>query len=103
MSQICYRSLNVSGAITAAALFRIIDSVQGTLTIDEADFKDSWVESQVAKILNHGYTRGVAIIRLNNVSEPQAYQAFGPKIIASRNPFKDAALESRCLDMRMTP
>ena len=103
LSSICYRSLNVSGAISAPALFRVVNAVQGTLQIDEADFKGSGLESQIVKILNHGYTRGVSIIRLNRKSDPVAFQAFGPKIIATRQPFKDAALQSRCLNIKMTP
>ena len=103
LSSICYRSLNLSGAISAPALFRIVDAVQGTLLIDEADFKGSGLESQIVKILNHGYTRGVSIIRLNHVNAPVPFQAFGPKIIATRQPFRDAALESRCLNIKMTP
>jgi len=103
LSSICYRSLNISGAISAPALFRVVDAVQGTLQIDEADFKGSGLEGQIVKILNHGYTRGVAIIRLNRDNEPVAFQAFGPKIIATRLPFRDAALESRCLNIKMKP
>ena len=103
MSSICYRSLNISGVMSAAGLFRTVNAVQGTLMIDEADFKGSGLESQIVKILNHGYTRGVAIIRLNQWKEPEAFHAFGPKVIAARQEYKDAALESRCLDVRMTP
>ncbi len=103
LSSICYRSLNISGAISAPALFRVVNAVQGTLQIDEADFKGSGLESQIVKILNHGYTRGVSIIRLNKKNEPQVFQAFGPKVIATRLPFKDAALESRCLNIKMKP
>lgn len=103
LSAISYRSLNLSGAISAAALFRVINEVQGTLLIDEADFKGSGLESQIVKILNHGYTNGVSMIRLNRKNKPQAFQAFGPKIIATRLPFVDSALESRCLNITMTP
>ncbi|MBM3330045.1 MAG: ATP-binding protein [Calditrichaeota bacterium] len=101
LSAICYRALNVSGVVSPAALFRIVNGVQGTLIIDEADYKGNGLESQIVKILNHGYTRGVSIIRLGRQSEPLAFQAFGPKVIATRREFKDEALESRCLDIRM--
>jgi len=103
LSAICYRSLNISGAISAPALFRVVNAVQGTLQIDEADFTGYGVESQIVKILNHGYTRGVSIIRLNRNNDPVPFEAFGPKIIATRLPFKDAALQSRCLNIQMTP
>ena len=103
LSAICYRSLNISGVISAPALFGVVNAVQGTLLIDEADLKGSGLESQIVKILNHGYTRGVSIVRFNRKNEPQTFQAFGPKILATRQPFRDAALESRCLNIKMTP
>jgi len=34
---------------------------------------------------------------------PRSYQVFGPKLIATRYPFKDEALESRCLTAEMMP
>jgi len=101
LTSICYRGLNVSGTITAAGLFRVVDAVQGTMMIDEADWKGNGLESQVVKILNHGYSRGVSVIRLGRGSEPEAFQVFGPKVIATRKRFKDEALESRCVDIRM--
>jgi hypothetical protein len=34
---------------------------------------------------------------------PRSYQVFGPKLIATRFPFQDEALESRCLTSEMMP
>ena len=103
LAQLCYRSLNVSGVISPAVLFRIVSAVQGTLMIDEADLRSSGLDNQLIKILNHGYTRGVAVIRLNINNEPQAFHPFGHKVIATRREFKDPSLESRCINIRMTP
>jgi hypothetical protein len=71
------------------------------LTLDEADFKRSEAWSDIIKILNNGYEPGTPVIRsvkmVNGNWEPESWQVFGPKIIASRQPFSDQALESRCL------
>jgi hypothetical protein len=80
---------------------RSVDGAHGTLMVDEADLKGSGIEAHIVKILNSGYTRGVAVIRMNGTKEPEFFQPFGPKVIATRTEFKDAALESRCLDIRM--
>ena len=98
---ICYRALNLSALFSPAALFRLVDNVQGTLMIDEADLKGSGIEAHIVKILNHGYSRGIALVRLNSYGNPEYFQVFGPKVIATRAEFRDTALESRCLDIRM--
>jgi len=95
-----YRSLAVSGNITGAALFRSIDSIRGTLAIDEADFKNSAEWSDITKVLNNGYTPGFPIVRCDGVDAtftPQLFYVYGPKIISTRHRFEDAALESRCI------
>jgi Phage integrase family len=40
-ASISYKGTSVGGNITGAALFRTIDLVQGTMAVDEADFKSS--------------------------------------------------------------
>ncbi|MFQ5826675.1 MAG: hypothetical protein ACE5IA_04875, partial [Dehalococcoidia bacterium] len=94
------------GATTPAPIFRILEQFRGTLVLDEADFKDSssWVE--MVKLLNNGYRPGMPVLRAdkeNGKWYPRSYQVFGPKLIATRFPFKDEALESRCLTAEMMP
>jgi len=103
---ICFRPIFASGATTPSPIFRILDKFQGTLVFDEADFKDSssWVE--MVKILNNGYRPGFPVLRADKEDGkwyPRGYQVFGPKLIATRSPFKDEALESRCLTTEMMP
>lgn len=93
-----YRSLAVSGNISGAALFRLIDLTRGTLAIDEADFKNSAEWSDIIKVLNNGYTPGLPIVRCDGGAfQPHSFYVYGPKIISTRHRFEDAALESRCL------
>lgn len=106
VGRVCFRPIFASGATTPSPIFRILDKFQGTLVLDEADFKDSsaWVE--MVKILNNGYRPNFPVLRSDKEAGrwyPHGYQVFGPKLIATRSPFKDEALESRCLTAEMMP
>ncbi|AII57387.1 DUF3854 domain-containing protein [Dehalococcoides mccartyi] len=106
VGSICFRPTFASGATTPAPIFRILEQFRGTLVLDEADFKDSssWVE--MVKLLNNGYRPGMPVLRADKENGkwfPRSYQVFGPKLIATRFPFKDEALESRCLTSEMMP
>jgi hypothetical protein len=99
-SSICYKGTVVSGNITGAALFRTIDLIQGTIAVDEADFKSSAEWSDITKILNNGYAAGTPVIRCNRDSfDPECFVVFGPKVISTRNRFDDEATETRCLTL----
>jgi hypothetical protein len=103
---VCFRPIFASGATTPAPIFRILEEFRGTLVLDEADFKDSsgWVE--MVKLLNNGYRPGMPVLRADKENGkwfPRSYQVFGPKLIATRYPFRDEALESRCLTAEMMP
>jgi hypothetical protein len=103
---ICFRPIFASGATTPAPIFRILEQFRGTLVLDEADFKDSAAWSEMVKLLNNGYRPGMPVLRAdkeNGKWYPRSYQVFGPKLIATRFPFKDEALESRCLTAEMMP
>jgi hypothetical protein len=95
---LCYRSINVSGATSSAGIFRIIDRWRGTLILDEADFRNSDEATDVVRILNMGFERNRAVLRVNNDNTGiDHFSTFGPKLIASRKRFTDEALESRCI------
>jgi len=96
---LCYKPMFTGGATTPSPIFRIIDQVRGTLVIDEADFKFSDMTSEIIKILNTGYQKGMPVLRSEGkgVFEVKAYDVFCPKIVATRETFSDKALESRFL------
>ncbi|MFC1874627.1 DUF3854 domain-containing protein [Chloroflexota bacterium] len=103
---ICFRPIFASGATTPAPVFRILEQFRGTLVLDEADFKDSAGWAEMVKLLNNGYRPGMPVLRAdkeNGKWYPRSYQVFGPKLISTRFPFKDEALESRCLTSEMLP
>ncbi|HDM76518.1 MAG TPA: hypothetical protein ENG51_08615 [Deltaproteobacteria bacterium] len=99
VGRLCYKATIVSGAITPAPIYRLIRRWQGTIVIDEGDFRASDEQAEVVKILNCGFERGRPVVRSqrDNPDTLQVLPTFGPKIIASRKRFKDIALESRCL------
>src|SRR5215210_3964736 len=102
VGSLCYKPMFVSGASTVSPVFRIIDSFQGTLVIDEGDFRVSDEKAEIIKILNNGNARGFPVLRSEQIGQrkafdPRAYSVFGPKLIATRGYFEDRALESRCI------
>lgn len=96
---LCYKPVFTGGATTPSPIFRIINEVKGTLIIDEADFRFSDMTSEVIKILNTGYQKGMSVLRSEGkgVYKVKAYDVFCPKIVATRETFSDKALESRFL------
>lgn len=96
---LCYKRMRSGGAITPAPLYRKMKKYEGTLVIDEADFGKSDETHEIVKILNAGIERGTPIERCqkDNPDNMQVFPCFGPKAFATRDRFKDDALESRCL------
>ena len=101
---ICYRPLMIAGAATPASMYRLIEAVGGTLLLDEADFSDSEIGADVAKVLNCGYQKNLSVTRMDRNADgvfvPTLHDVFGPKILNGRKPFRDDATESRCLTYR---
>jgi len=101
LSAVCYRGMAVAGAVTSAVMFRMTHLFQGTLFLDEADFKDSALWSDVIKVLNAGYKKGGFVLRCDKDNNPEAFGVYGPKIITTRTQFQDKATESRCLTLEV--
>jgi hypothetical protein len=95
------------GSSSVAAMFRTIDKFRGTFILDEADSKNTEFSSEIAKVLNNGNAKGMPVIRMKDSSKgdftTDVFQVFGPKVLASRESFADAALESRCFSQRLYP
>jgi hypothetical protein len=105
IGRICYKPILVSGATTAAPIFRLLEHWHGTLVIDEADFAKSDTTQDIVKIMNSGFEKFRPVVRCNkeNPKEIEIHRVFGPKVIASRYKFFDTALESRCLAEKIRP
>jgi len=109
VGSICYKPLSLNGATSVSAIFRLINDIQGTLVLDEADFRHSDTTQEIVKILNAGFQKNVPVFRSeaigknNKTFQPTPFVIFGPKILATRETFADEALESRCLTYVMFP
>ncbi len=105
IGSICYKSFFASGASTVSPIFHTLDAFCGTLIFDEADFRFSDERAEIVKILNNGNVRGMPVLRtmMNRQREfnPQAFQVFGPKIVATRSGYEDKGLESRFITEQM--
>jgi hypothetical protein len=105
LGSICYKPFFASGASTVSPIFHTLDAFRGTLIFDEADFRFSDERAEIVKILNNGNVRGLPVLRtmMNRQREfnPQAFQVFGPKIVATRGRYEDKGLESRFITEEM--
>lgn len=105
LGSICYKAFKTVAASTLSPIFRTLDALGGTMVLDEADLGDkSDKTSELVQVLNSGYMKGLAVMRSEKSGDGFAvakYKVFGPKIIISREHFKDAALESRCVELRI--
>jgi hypothetical protein len=101
VGSICYCPISTSGATTVSPIFRMLNDFRGTLILDEADFKFSDTTADIIKILNSGFMKGNPVLRSEGNSrknfDVKAFNVFGPKIIATRQLYKDSALESRMI------
>jgi hypothetical protein len=105
LGSLCYKPFFASGASTVSPIFHTLDAFRGTLIFDEADFRFSDERAEIVKILNNGNMRGLPVLRtmMNRQREfnPQAFQVFGPKIVATRSSYEDKGLESRFITEEM--
>ncbi|MCD6421888.1 hypothetical protein J7L13_00880 [bacterium] len=99
LGAICYRGFVLAGCDTEAAIRRNFDLWKGTAIIDEADFSNSSLYSIIIKILNIGWSRLFGWYQKADENDPKKViisDVFGPKLLMTRKPFQDVALESRC-------
>lgn len=105
IGSLCYKPIIASGASTVSPIFRLLDTVRGTLILDEGDFRFSDEKAEIIKILNNGNAKGFPVLRSELVNkqeyDPRAFHVYGPKVIATRGYFHDRALETRCLTEEM--
>lgn len=99
VGSVCYKPIFASAASTVSPIFHLLDTVSGTLVIDEGDFRYSDEKAEIVKILNNGNVQGFPVLRSERTASgefsPRAFRVFGPKIVASRGYYEDRALESR--------
>lgn len=106
----CYRTMAANGAGSTSSLFRAVERYRCTVFIDEADIQGSDTENDMIKFYNLGAMRGNPIWRTEKVIidgretfEEVSFQTFCPKLVAMRKDFRDDAVGSRSLTMKLQP
>jgi hypothetical protein len=97
---ICYRGIVLAGSDTDKSVVRKMNNWRGTALIDEADFGDSSFYAFLVKILNIGYDHKTGFYHRSDDNDPHktlSYCVYSAKLLATRQKYKDLALESRCL------
>lgn len=101
---ICYKSIDVRGSATIAAIFRTADLWKGTLFIDEFDMASFGRENYAAALafLKAGVGDG-SVIRVEGLGKRvvTAYSVKCPRIFTSEKPINDAGLQSRTYVIEM--
>jgi hypothetical protein len=94
-----------SGNISPPSLFRIIDSLQPTLILDETDLIAKY-KADLYQLLLSGATKNFPAVRTEEKGKmrkflvPKTFDVFSPKIMAGISGF-DEILEDRCLKIIM--
>lgn len=99
VGRLAYKSILGSGAGSIAALKRMVMKWRGTVLTDEGDFKNTDETGDMMKFYNLGFEKHRSIYQCNK-NDPdkiEFYKPYCPKILTTRKPFSDQALESRCL------
>lgn len=97
VGSVCYKAI-ISGQMSDASIYRLIDQIKGTLVVDESDRNNTDKTSDFVKILNNGFQKGFPIMRTKPKNDGvDVFHCFGPKVIGMQGYFYDYALESRCI------
>ena len=89
-----------TGSITAASIFRVVEKVQPTLLIDEADTFLAGNE-ELRGILNTGHRRGGSVIRtIGDDHEPRQFSTYSACVVALIGELPDT-LADRSISIRL--
>lgn len=104
LGSLCFRPIVTIGVSSIASLMRVMQGIKGTLIIDEFEMRASDQKAgEIIQMLNASYKKDIAIFRCDvegsksKKMKVETFDLFGPKILVSRGPLKDDALNSRAL------
>lgn len=96
----------LSGSISAAALFRKVQATRCTLLIDEnEELANPIMNEELYRLLLNGYKRGAKVMRSDMRTPgyiPMKFDVYSPKMLASISVF-ERVLGSRCISIIMQP
>ena len=95
---LCYRALPAT-SISPAAFYHVIDSLNGTLLIDEVEeFSRKTPRGFDMAVALNGYKRAGYVVRVDpRKRRPIKYKCYGPKVIANTGGIYLKPLLSRCI------
>jgi hypothetical protein len=88
----------VVGDLRAGSVYKLVDTWNPTVMIDELESANSGAYSDLLRMLRTGSTNSVAVVR-----NGRAFSPYGFKVIASRQAPADAALMSRAVVINTLP
>jgi hypothetical protein len=94
---LCRRGL-IAGDLPSGSLYKLVDTWDPTLIIDEFEFASSAAIGELLRLLRTGSTPGVPIFR-----NGRSFSTYCLKVISMRQPLGDVALSSRGLIISMLP
>jgi hypothetical protein len=89
LSCLCRRGL-IAGDLRAGSLYKLTDTWDPTLILDEFELGNSRADAELRRLLRSGSVPGVPAFR-----NGQRFSTYGLKVIGSREPIGDPALLSR--------
>lgn len=99
---ICYKPIDVAGAVTMASIFRVATQWRGTLLLDEFE-PNGDAYKEIVLLLKTG-VGNKALLRTEGDKEKkvEVYTVKSPKVFTSEKPVNDAGLQSRTLTIQMS-
>ncbi len=105
LSQLCYKSIQGSGSITISSIFRLVNTFQGTLILNEFELGKESQEgyNEKLQILKAG-SEDYVVFRVEGEGKKtvESFKLKGPKVFAGEHTIDNAALESRMIVIPMS-
>jgi len=98
----CFNPVNATNP-SESALFRLCNSVQPTLLIDDFEKIEDDKQQSIMQILKIGYKRDGQTIRTEKIKdsfEPQVFDVYSPKVISNTGGLESITL-TRCIVIRL--
>jgi hypothetical protein len=93
LALLCRRSL-LTGDISSAAFYRVCEEFSPTLLLDEGGTATD--RRSLLQLLRMGSTPDTVVMR-----KEQSWRVYGAKVFSTPEPFDDAALNTRCIQVQM--
>lgn len=93
LESLCFNA-RLASNITSAAVYRLLHATSGTLLVDEQGAGDARWQA----VLRAGYRRSGAVTICEG-RRPVDRRCFGPKVLITNEPLRDAALASRTINL----